>query len=767
MRLAVAVVALLLIFAAPCAAAEPVTGAADSMRTSWYPDEPLLTPGLLEAGGFGRDFATPVEGQVYAQPLVSGKTLFATTEDDWIYGIDAQSGEVEWKRSVGTPWNSADIGCADLAPHVGITGTPVIDPNTDVAYFFAKSYASEAETGPALWRMHAVSLSDGVEEPGFPVTISGEAQNLPGLEFNPTHELQRPALLLMNGVVYAAFGSHCDTAPFQGWLVGVSTAGQIRAMWATTANDGASIWQSGGGLISDAENQILFATGNSWSPSPGPGDLPPEGHLGDSVVRVLVGSDGTLAASDFFSPFDNVELDAEDLDLGSGGPLALPSPYFGTEEIPHLLVQVGKQGVVYLLNRDELGGMGQGPEDKNADIQETTISNGVWGSLATWPGDGGYVYIPAPGEDPGSGALEILKYGVDGAGKPELNPVASATGLEFGSGSPIVTSDQATAGSAIVWISQCPESPTCANSTLDAYAGVPAGSSPQLLWSEEIGISTKFARPDASAGRIYVGTRDGSILGFGATHHTLTVALREPAGGVVRSDLEGIECGSRCSHSYPDGAAVSLTATPAPHFEFAGWSGGGCSGPGSCGLKIYSDTAVTASFVPITRRLSIEKAGSGHGTVVSRPAGIECGSSCDARFPEAGVVTLEALPSSSIVSWKGCRRSAARSCVVEMDSDRQVKATFLSRPGTVLTAAKIDRKARKATFHFKGTAEARAFQCRLIGPAGGHRARKPAFAPCGKTKTYRRVAPGRYAFEVRAVNAAGPDPTPAKRRFRI
>lgn len=746
-----------------------MTAASESLRTSWYPDEAQLTPQLLEEeGGFGRNFATAVQGQVYAQPLVSGHTLFAATEDDWIYGIDSQSGEVEWKKNVGTPWNSADLGCADLAPHVGVTGTPVIDPNTNTAYFLAKSYVSGEPSGPAIWKMHAVDLSNGEEELGFPVTIAGEAQNLPGLGFDPTHQLQRPALLLANGVVYAAFGSHCDIAPFHGWLVGVSTTGQIKSMWATTEHTGAAIWQGGGGLVSDGENQILFATGNSWSPSPGPGDNPPEGHLGDSVVRVHVEPNGTLAAKDFFSPFDSVELDAEDLDLGSSAPLPLPSPWFGTEAIPHLVVQVGKGGLVYLLNRDNLGGMGQGPAGKNADLDEAPIQNGVWGSLATWPGDGGYVYIPASGEEPGNGALEVLEYGIDGLGRPELTPVARAPGLEFGSGSPIVTSNGTNAGSGIVWISRCSEAFICNDSTLDAYPAVPTGAEPEPLWSEEIGVSTKFARPDASGGRIYVGTHDGNIVAFGATHHTLTVAREDASGGSVRSDVAGIDCGSVCSHSYANGAAVALTATPAAHFGFGGWSGGGCSGTGPCRVSVYSDTAVTASFVPISHRLTVSKIGTGDGTVVSHPPGVECGTGCSARFPEASSVTLEALPGLSAVSWNGCTIVTGRICEVrDLESDREVTASFLPLPDTALVKARIDRKEGKATFRFNGTAETQAFQCRLIRPAGKGRRAKPAFTPCAKTKTFKHLSPGRYTFQVRAINAAGTDPTPASRRFRI
>lgn len=687
----------------------PVTAASESLRTSWYPDEPRLTPQLLqEEGAFAQNFEVPVQGQVYAQPLVSEGTLFVATEDDRIYGIDAQTGEVRWERKVGVPWNSADIGCEDLAPHVGVTGTPVIDPNTNTAYFFAKSYEGEEEAGPPIWKMHAVDLSTGNERAGFPVTIQGEAENLPETTFDPTHELQRPALLLMNGVVYAGFGGHCDITPFHGWIVGVSTAGQIKTMWATTekTHSGAAVWMGGGGIASDREGQILFATGNSWSPGKGPGSQPHEGHLGDSVVRAQIEPDGTLKPKDFFSPYNSEELDLQDLDLGSSAPLSLPSPYFGTESTPHLLVQVGKAGLVYLLNRASLGGMKQGPEEKNADLGETQLQNGVWGSLATWPGDGGYVYVPASGEEPGNGALEILKYEVGPLGIPKLSLVARALGLEFGSGSPIVTSNGAEDGSGIVWVSHCPEAFKCEHSTLNAYAAVPGEPEPEPLWSAEIGISNKFVRPLASEERIYVGTRGGHVFAFGPTHHTLTVKREAGEGGSVLSTDEAIDCGATCSHVYANGAPVTLTATPAEGFEFAGWSGGGCSGTGTCQVSMYVDKTVTARFV---------------------------------RPPTPGA---EAPPSNS-------------------------SPPPPPLPETRIVGMKIAKARGKATFRFEGTPETGSFQCKLIRPpSNGHRA-KPRFVGCSKKTVFKHLAPGSYTLQVRAVDATGADPTPAKRRFNI
>ncbi|MFN8164090.1 MAG: PQQ-binding-like beta-propeller repeat protein [Solirubrobacterales bacterium] len=753
--LAIATAVATLSYAAPVwAAQEPVTAAANALRTGWYPDEPQLTPQLLKGGGFGLNFDTPVQGQVYAQPLVSGGTLLAATEDNWVYGIDPQSGATKWQRSVGTPWNSEGLSCADLGPHVGITGTPVIDPATDVAYFFSKTYAS-GTSGPAVWNMHAVDLSNGLEKEGFPLQISGKAQNFPEVEFKPAQQLQRPALLLMNGVVYAAFGSHCDSQPYQGWIVGVSTSGQIKAMWAASP-EGAAIWQGGGGLVSDGEGQILFATGNSFPP------LPPE-DLGESVVRVVVQTGGSLKATDSFSPFNRAQLDEWDLDLGSGGPLGLPSPYFGTEAKPHLMVEVGKEGVVYLLDRDELGGFAQGAEGKDKVLQEISGGHGLWGSMAAWPGDGGYIYIPS------KGTLEVLKYGTE-AGSPHLSLAATSPEfLAFGSGSPLVTSNGTTAGSGIVWISQCSNPPGCEGSTLNAYGAVPVEGVPQLLWSGKIGVSTKFARPDASGGRIYVGTRDGHLLGFGATHHTLAVTREGGAGSSVGSNIPGIACGTICSQAFPNGTQVSLTASPADHFEFTGWSGGGCAGAGACNVAMYSDISVTASFAPITHILTVSKAGTGAGLITSKPAGISCRATCSARFDDAVSVTLKATPNHSKVRWRGCSSAAANTCRVKnLERDRKVTAIFARLPETTITKVTIQPKKRTATFSFRGIGTARGFQCALIKPRGKHR-KKPrtVFSSCASPKTFSHLEPGRYTFVVRAVNSAGPDPKPARRRFEI
>jgi hypothetical protein len=513
---AACLLALLATLNSPASGAVPITNASDALRTGWYPDQTQLNSDVVSGGSFGRLYSTAVTGQVYAQPLLADDTLLVATEDNWIYGLNPRTGAIRWQRNVGTPFNASDVSCSDLSPRIGITGTPVVDPDTHTAYFFSKTYVS----GVAAWFAHAVEVSTGAERAGFPVQITGNADNAPSVSFNAKTELERPGLLLMNGVVYGAFGGHCDRTPYQGWVVGASTAGAVTAKWVTPASgSGAGIWQSGGGLVSDGSGQILVTTGNGGTPtSPTPGSSPPAG-LGESVVRLAVQANGTLQATDFFAPYDAAKLDTWDADFGSGGPVALPAPWFGTLNVPNLMVAVGKQGYVYLLNRSSLGGIGQGPGGSDQVVSRIGPYGGVWSRPAVWPGDGGYVYMPtASGGTAGgsTGNLQVYSYGVDGGGNPTLSRVASSSdAFGFGSSAPVVTSSGTASGSALMWIVWSPDA-SGNGAQLRAYAPVPSGGRPTLLFSAPVGQSAKFNPPGVGDNRIYVGARDGHVLGFGA-----------------------------------------------------------------------------------------------------------------------------------------------------------------------------------------------------------------------------------------------------------
>ncbi|WP_329597626.1 choice-of-anchor D domain-containing protein [Streptomyces pseudovenezuelae] len=530
---------------ASSAQADQTTQGIDNLRTNWDQDESALSPAVVQSSAFGRLFATKLDGQIYAQPLVLGDQVIAVTESNTLYGLDRTTGAIEWSKNYGPAWPASAIGCGDLVPNVGATATPVYDSATGTLYFTTKVDDGTSTHRHPKWLMHAVDPASGAERAGWPVTIAGSPVNDPGNKFDAYYEQQRPGLLLMDGVVYAGFGGHCDAWPYRGYVVGVSTTGHsITSMWASVtgaSTGGAGIWQSGGGLVSDGSGRIFFSTGNGISPAPGPGKTV-QGTLAESVVRLQVGADNSLSTADFFSPSNAATLDLTDQDVSSGAPMALPDG-FGTAEHPHLLVQQGKDGRVFLLDRDNLGGMGQGPQGGDAAVSKSGPYQGMWGHPAFWGGDGGYVYVVG-----NQGPLRALKYGVRNGGTPALTLTGqSQDTFGYTSGSPLVTSDGTDESSALVWMTSASNA-SGADGTLRAYSPTPDGNGRlQLLWSAPIGTATKFSTPTAERGKVYVGTRDGVLYGFGSPARTALTAASLDFGqvGVGGSDA----------------AAMKLTAT--------------------------------------------------------------------------------------------------------------------------------------------------------------------------------------------------------------
>lgn len=338
----------------------------DQARTGQYLYEPTLTPATVDATHFGRLFSLPVDGVVYAQPLLAlnvdlgavgtHNLLFVATSHDSVYAFDAdEEGPPLWQVSLlppgATTVPSTDVGSADISPEIGITSTPVIDPLTNTLYVEAKS----KEPGPVyVHRLHALALETGAERAGSPVvidaTVEGTASDgctgcAPLVRFNALRQLQRSALLLSNGVVWLGFGSHGDVEPYHGWVLGYDATTLARtAAFITTPNGSeGSIWQSGGGIATDDTGALYLETANGDFDAAQGGQ-----NLGDAVLKLNL--DGVLL--DWFAPHDQAALSQVDLDLGSGGPLVLPDQPGAR---PHLLIATGKNGMLYLLDRDDLG----------------------------------------------------------------------------------------------------------------------------------------------------------------------------------------------------------------------------------------------------------------------------------------------------------------------------------------------------------------------------------------------------------------------------
>jgi hypothetical protein len=509
-----------------------------------------------------------------------------TTERARAYGINATTGVVEWRRTFGKPFQASTIGCSDLAPYIGSTSTPVIDPSTGIIYL-----TTRLETGPgglsnAHWYLEALSSSTGAEAPGFPVEITGTPSNTPGVPFNDAFEMQRPGLLLLGGTVYAAFASDCDITPYRGIVAGVSTTTHsLTTMWSDESGVGtdqdsqAGIWQSGGGLVSEGANNIILTSGNGVSPQPAASDAPPA-TLSESIMALTVGTSGALTPTQFFAPSNAATLDANDEDLGAGGPIALPPAYFGTTKHPELLVQVSKDGRIFLVDAKSMGGFKDGPKGTDDVLQELGPFGGVWGDPATYGGQGGWVYVLESG---GGGYLRALSYGLDGQGTPQLTSMGTSTGsFGYTSGSPLVTSYGTTPGSAVVW-GVYTSGPSGAGGQLRAYGAVPSNGVLPLLWSAPIGAASKFSVPTAWDGRVFVGTRSGRLIAFGSS---AAAPIQAPS-----IDFGSVPVGSDRTVTLNASATTSLTLTGP--VTVSGYQGVTGPTPGGSGGAAGTTTSTT------------------------------------------------------------------------------------------------------------------------------------------------------------------------------
>jgi hypothetical protein len=361
-----------------------VTWHNDNARLGLNTNETILTPVNVNQNGFGRIFSHSVDGPVYAQPLyvpnvtVPGKgvhnVVFVATMHDSVYAFDAdtQSGSNAaplWHTSFINPSagivpattldavDSPGQDCRTFSGEIGICGTPVIDLSSQTLYVLART--KEPGTGGGLvqfQRLHALNISNGTEKASSPVAVqasvngSGDGSSGNIVQFNPAREMQRSALLLSGGVVYLAWASYCDLPPYHGWLIGydAQTLQQVSVFNATPNGRDGGIWMGGGGPAAAADGSIYVVTGNGTFDATGT-----PSNFGDSFVKLSPSQSG-LSVADYFAPANQAFLDASDIDLGSGGALVLPDSV-GSFAHPRLLVGCGKDGQIFLLDRDNLG----------------------------------------------------------------------------------------------------------------------------------------------------------------------------------------------------------------------------------------------------------------------------------------------------------------------------------------------------------------------------------------------------------------------------
>ena len=575
------------------ARASETTTAQDPLRTGWDNGETQMGPAAV--AGFTQLFARQVAGQVYAQPLVVGSTVVVATEKNWVYGLNAATGAIKWSVSLGPFYPIT--GCNDLAPDVGVTGGPVYDSATGDVYVMAQIKPGKNP----LYSLFGINAGNGKITSSVGVPL--HPANDPHLTFSGRNELARPGLLLDNGWVYAAFGSHCDHKPYVGFVAGINVSTGARTLWSDetgVTDNQAGIWQGASGLMSDGAGRIFFTSGNGISPAPGPGTAPP-GNLAESVVRLGRSAAGTLSARDFFSPGNAPALDAADTDWGSGGPVGLP---LGTAAYPHVLAQAGKDGRIFLLNRDNLGGR-HAANNKGA-LSVTKAFSGEWGHPAVFAGTGrltaanagsasDYLYYLGKNDQ-----LRYLKFGVNGSGAPTLTDVGN-TSVTFGysSGSPAVTSNGASPSSAVVWAVYASNA-TGGGGTLEAFPGVPHGCSAAApctvlpIKSWPIGNASKFASVATSGNRVYVGTRAGATASGGTVYGFGAAALAAPFAPAPQASFGQTPVHSTATRN------VSLTANRAVTVSGVSASTGAVGSPPPPGSAAPSQFAVGSSHAAMS-----------------------------------------------------------------------------------------------------------------------------------------------------------------------
>ena len=629
--LAVAVIIFMTATAFPALAQTAITTYHyNNNRTGWNQSETVLTPANVGTATFGLLQKVTLDDQVDAQPLVVPGMLitagnfqgthdvaYVATENNSVYAIDVHTGTVLLSPNFGTPV-SQPLGCNNNGPNVGINSTPVIDLSSNTLYVMVYTQDS---TGPA-YRLHALdlgSLTDKVT-PQL-VTASHTLTDGSTFNFNATYQRQRPGLLLANGSVYAGFGSFCDFSAnlSRGWLLGW-TAGSLAPFPSNQMNDLqvtdpdsfflSSIWMSGYGPATDDAGNVLFVTGNSdYSGTTYDGVT----NIQESVVKV---SSTLTSVVDLFTPKNQAALDQGDTDFGSGGVLVLPDQPGST---PHLAVAAGKDGNMYLMNEDHLGGY-------------SPTTNNVLGTYSIggcWCGPSYFVDPDGAGRVVSSGNSTVGVWKVATSPQVTLTNVTNSLGLNNGQDPGFFTSvsSNGTANPVIWAVSRPTTSNNGAPISLYAFNPDSGGSTMTTLFSATAGAWPNTGGnanlvPVVANGLVFVASnKQLQIFGLaggstGATTTKLTSSLNPSIQGklVTFTATVSLQSGTGTptgNVTFRNGAAVLSTKTlsggtatfatatlaPGSNSITAVYAGGsGFTGSTSAPLSQFVQTATTTTL---------------------------------------------------------------------------------------------------------------------------------------------------------------------------
>ena len=536
-RLGAAFVAAVL--AVPLCGVDYLTFHGDNARTGWNSRERQLTVASVSSRRFGRLFAVPVDGQVYGQPLymhgvpIRGKgkrdVLVVATERDSVYAFDARTGAGLWRHDVaGIGAEAADaeaVGPCHVAPKVGVSSTPVIDPTTRTIYVVSKAQRGDGNTRTYHHALHALALESGQDRVP-PVEVTGTAtltdrgvftfgphwrhnvRRLFGntLTFDPRVQYSRTGILLRDGVLYFGYGSHCHDDQSHGWVFAyrASDLKQV-ARFVTTrdwqAVNGGGVWQGGFGISAD-DHSLYLTTGN------GPFNADTGGaNYGDSALKMTP----DLRVVDSFTPFTQAELAENGADFGGSGIVVLPDQ---PGRYRHLAVAASKVRALFLLDRDRLGGYAPGGPDRVLQVIGDDHDGSSWcigtcGGPAYYAGPTGQLIFDVWAQD----ALRAYRLEARG-GRPRLTLADRSRNTFPGSGGsiPVVSSNGSTPGTGIVWVTTRPDSNRVAVEPIVLYA-YDASNLAHVLFSAKVGLwpnplGHPELTPTVADGRVFVGGYD-------------------------------------------------------------------------------------------------------------------------------------------------------------------------------------------------------------------------------------------------------------------
>src|SRR5215469_2392387 len=370
----------------------------DNGRTGQNLNEAILAPTNVNSTNFGRIGFMSMDGLVDAEPLyvsnlvVAGaphNVVFAATENDSVYAFDADSFAQLWHVSVLPSGESPSDsrGCNQISPAIGITSTPVIDLSAGSHGTVFLVAASKDTSGNYHQRLHAFDITTGAEISGSPTSITAAYTYPPTgarTTFNPAQYVERTALLLLNGVIYTTWASHCDNTPYQGWVIGFSesTLQQVSVLNLTPNGTDGAIWMSGAGPAADATGNIYFLDGNgTFDDTLDSNGFPIKGDYGNAFIKLST-SGNSLAVADYFNMHNTDAETSMDLDLGSGGAIVLPDLKDSSGNTWHLALGAGKDTNIYVVNRDLMGRFNTTSDAAIYQEIQGALANGVFAAAA-------------------------------------------------------------------------------------------------------------------------------------------------------------------------------------------------------------------------------------------------------------------------------------------------------------------------------------------------------------------------------------------------